>query len=84
MGAEYEINVSYAVRMRYMSVMNTKQTWISDEDGLDEKELFVLFDDCYDEMIRLMQQSFARFKRTDKFDKVSAVLQSKKLQNTDE
>eukprot|EP01084_Bolivina_argentea_P108271 193490_1 len=78
MGAEYEINISYGVRMGYMSIMSNEHIWINSMNDFDEIKLFTLFDDCYDEMIRLMQQSFARFKRTSKFDKVSAVL----LQNT--
>lgn len=73
-GSEYEINVSYTVRMKYMSLMGSNDIWMNGMKDFDESELFRLFEDCYDEMLRLMSQSFTRFKRTDKFDKVREVL----------
>jgi len=73
-GSEYEINVSYTVRMKYMTLMASRDMWMNGTQDIDETELFRLFEDCYDEMLRLMSQSFTRFKRTEKFDKVREVL----------
>lgn len=73
-GSEYEINVSYQVRMKYMHLMSNKSDWINKMDDMDENELCRLFEDCYDEMIRLMSQSYSRFKLTEQFEKVRAVL----------
>ena len=73
-GSEYEINISYQVRMKYMSLMASRNNWIHEMNIMDENELCRLFEDCYDEMIRLMSQSYSRFKLTEQFDKVRAVL----------
>eukprot|EP01083_Nonionella_stella_P096548 271444_1 len=73
-GAEYEINIGYALRMRYVSLMNTQESWM-DGTGFGEAQLCSLFDDCYNEMMHLMQQTFARFKKSDKFEQITAVLQ---------
>eukprot|EP01084_Bolivina_argentea_P069929 127175_1 len=69
-GSKYEINISYYQRNKLTNLMNDYEEWIAN-DGISNHEMLNIFSSSCDEMIRLMQDSFRRFKRTGQYHKLS-------------
>lgn len=67
-GSEWEINIAYDNRMKYMSLMDNEREWLNnDKQYNDWIKLYGLFDLCIMDMISLIQSAFSRFKTKDIF-----------------
>ena len=73
-GSEWEINISYSARNKYIHLMDDEDIWLNEMNEYNDLMiLYELFDECIMEMISLMKSAFSRFKQEDKF----LLLQSK-------
>ena len=66
---ELEINIPSTYRLEYGVMMKNKKEWIENVEILPN-DLLTLFDDVCMEMFKLMDHSFARFKRSDEYLKL--------------
>ena len=68
-GCDMEINIHYGTRNKLIKLMNDLNKWI-ENDNIFINDLYILFDECIEEMYRLMKDSFKRFKQTQEFIKL--------------
>ena len=67
-GSEWEINISYSARNKYIRLMDNDDKWLVEMNEYNDLVmLYELFDGCIMEMISLMKSAFSRFKHEDKF-----------------
>ena len=67
---EYEINISYELRLSYKHLLENETEWLENKEFDDMIKLRDMFDDCCVIMKRLITHSFTRFKQGKLFDKV--------------
>ena len=75
LGSEYEINVSYHVRMEIIKIMCDFEKYM-ENDEIDELMLLNMFNQCCQQMIHLIHGSFSRFKSSHHFTRFLGVCQS--------
>ena len=68
-GCDYEINISFDEKNKFDNLMKNKENWLK-TNKLSVDELFILFDGCIWEMVKLMNDSFKRFTSTKEFNKI--------------
>lgn len=72
----YEINICYTMRDPLIALMKDYNQWI-DNNSIDKRELFCIFDECIIEMFDLMNVSFnERFKSGEQFAQFVQLLQT--------
>lgn len=72
--SEYEINISYELRLSYRNLLENENQWLENKEYNDMVKLRDMFDDCCVIMKRLITHSFTRFKQSKLFDKVKQEL----------
>ena len=87
--SEYEVNLSYTVRNKLISLMKNESLWMlnnnkhrrtqkSKIEPMNLNDLLHLFDTVIAEVFSLMQDAFNRFKNTNDFQKVKTLIITKK------
>lgn len=79
-GSEFEINISSAQRMMIVSIIDDFDRFIS-RDNITLKDMRDLFEDSKEEMWKLLQYSFTRFRFTDEFEEVVQLFGNKQTEN---
>ena len=83
--SEYEVNLSYSVRNKLLSLMRNESLWMLNNnkhrrtkksriEKMSLIDLMHIFDDVMAEVFQLMQDAFNRFKNTNQFDKVKNLI----------
>eukprot|EP01084_Bolivina_argentea_P254444 427749_1 len=62
-GCELEINIPYGLNRKYESLLNNKEWKSKTVEETSFADLYVLYDDCIDELYKLLRYSFYRFKQ---------------------
>ena len=87
-GCGLEINVGWSIRKKLLNVMGNNNKIVLDISLVEQWEislygLIKLFDNCCNQMLVLMKDSFDRFKQTKQFDKLKKGLFSNQVRGTD-
>lgn len=68
--SEYEINISYELRLSYKTLLDNQVIWLENKEFNDLIKLRDMFDNCCIIMKRLINHSFTRFRNSKYFDKI--------------
>eukprot|EP01083_Nonionella_stella_P145194 454514_1 len=71
-GCELEVNISYSMRARLSGLMTSRRFWYSFKISIDD--LFTIFDDVAEQMFRLMDGAFTRFRQVQTWNVVREIL----------
>ena len=71
-GCDMEINIKYGTRNRLINLLDNLDCWMMND--IEIMSFYELFDDCIQEMYRLMKDSFKRFKQTEQFNKLDKAI----------
>ena len=61
-GSEFEINISYRMRMTLDSLMKDYEKWMSDDNYINEMDMVKMWDDPMTALIKLLNSSKHRFR----------------------
>lgn len=61
-GAEFEINISYRMRMTLVALMKDYEKWIHPDNYVNEEDMVKMWDECMTALIKLLNSSKHRFR----------------------
>ncbi|ETO07218.1 hypothetical protein RFI_30174 [Reticulomyxa filosa] len=65
--AQYEVNLPYTMRMKFMHLLTNIDRQTDNLDAISLSDLLFIFDDVLSELLRLMRGSYTRFATTDAY-----------------